>query len=178
MTAPADARGYANPVVAGVCLGLLLFLSVLVAGRGLSASGAFATGAAAAVNAVAPKAAAARPYIASWIPTDKGGLFGDWVVLELLGVAAGAWISARLAGRLRRGVERIAGESSRSRLVAALGGGLLMGAGARLAHGCTSGLALTGGALLATGAWLFIPLAFATAFFVAWVRGKFAVPAP
>ena len=38
-----------------------------------------------------------------------------------------------------------------------------MGLGARLAYGCTSGLALSGGALLATGAWLFIPVAFATA---------------
>jgi uncharacterized protein len=38
-----------------------------------------------------------------------------------------------------------------------------MGVGARLAYGCTSGLALSGGALLATGAWLFIPVAFATA---------------
>jgi hypothetical protein len=177
VTASTEARGYANPVVAGVCLGLLLFASVLVAGRGLSASGAFASGAAAVVNAAAPKTAAAHSYIASWIPRGQGGLFGDWVVLELLGVAAGAWLSARLAGRLYRGVERIAGESSRSRLLQALAGGSLMGAGARLAHGCTSGLALTGGALLATGAWLFIPLAFATAFFVAWVRGRFSVVA-
>lgn len=177
MSGPAETRGYASPVVAGVCLGLLLFVSVLVAGRGLSASGAFATSAAAAVNAVAPNAAADHSYIASWIPTAKGGLFGDWVVLELLGVVLGAWISARLAGRLRGGVERIAGESSNSRLVQALSGGVLMGAGARLAHGCTSGLALTGGALLATGAWLFIPLAFATAFLVAWLRGRLAVPA-
>ena len=76
MSGPAEARGYANPVVAGVCLGLLLFVSMFIAGRGLSASGAFATGAAAAVNAVDPNAAVARPYIARWIPTEKGGLFG------------------------------------------------------------------------------------------------------
>lgn len=41
-----------------------------------------------------------------------------------------------------------------------------MGMGARLAYGCTSGLALSGGALLATGAWIFIPLAFGTAILV------------
>ena len=41
-----------------------------------------------------------------------------------------------------------------------------MGLGARLAYGCTSGLALTGGALLATGAWVFIPAAFGTAILV------------
>ena len=164
------AHRHADPVVAGVCLGLLLFAAVLVAGRGLGASGAFASGAAAAVHAVAPSQAAAHPYLRDWIPAGRGGLLGDWTVLELLGVAVGAWLSARLAGRLHRGVERLAGESSRSRLVHALIGGSLMGGGARLAHGCTSGLALTGGALLATGAWLFIPLAFAAAFVVAYLR--------
>ena len=41
-----------------------------------------------------------------------------------------------------------------------------MGLGARLAYGCTSGLALSGGALMATGAWVFIPIAFGTAMLV------------
>lgn len=168
----AQARGYSNPIVVGVCLGLLLFAAVLVAGRGLGASGAFASGAAAAVNAVAPAAAATHPYIKEWIPGGAGGLLGDWTVLELLGVVAGAWLSARFAGRLRRGVERVGGESSRGRLASAMIGGALMGGGARLAHGCTSGLALTGGALLATGAWLFIPVAFGSAFLVSYLMRR------
>ena len=63
--------------------------------------------------------------------------------------------------------DRTAGESSRDRVLRAALGGVLMGAGARLAHGCTSGLGLTGGALLNTGAWLFIPVAFGTAFLAA-----------
>lgn len=169
MTDSARARGYANPIVAGVCLGLLLFAAILIAGRGLGASGAFASGAAAAVNAVDPAAAKSLPYVAAWIPTARGGFFGEWIVLEILGVIAGAWVSARLAGRVKRGVERIADETSRARLWRALFGGALMGVGARLAHGCTSGLALTGGALLSTGAWLFIPVAFGAAFLVAWM---------
>lgn len=169
MKSAAQERGYADPIAAGVFLGLLLFGVILLAGRGLGASGAFASGAAAAVHAVAPKAAETQPYLSSWIPTGSGGLLGDWTVLELLGVALGAWLSARFAGRLRRGVERIGSESSASRITHAAIGGALMGGGARLAHGCTSGLALTGGALLATGAWLFIPVAFGTAFLVAFV---------
>jgi uncharacterized membrane protein YedE/YeeE len=58
--------------------------------------------------------------------------------------------------------------------VLALAGGSLMGAGARLAHGCTSGLGLTGGALLSTGAWLFIPVAFGSAFLIAYVQRRLA----
>ena len=53
-TAVRPAAPYSDPVVTGVLLGLLLFGTVLLAGRGLGASGAFAAGAAASVEAVAP----------------------------------------------------------------------------------------------------------------------------
>jgi len=42
-----------------------------------------------------------------------------------------------------------------------------MGIGAKLARGCTSGQALTGGALLSVGSWTFVIVAFAAAFLVA-----------
>ena len=42
-----------------------------------------------------------------------------------------------------------------------------MGLGAVLARGCTSGLALTGGALLSVGSWIFIMGAFAAAYLFA-----------
>jgi uncharacterized membrane protein YedE/YeeE len=42
-----------------------------------------------------------------------------------------------------------------------------MGIGAMLARGCTSGLALTGGALLAVGSWLFMIAAFAGGYLLA-----------
>ena len=46
-----------------------------------------------------------------------------------------------------------------------------MGVGAVLARGCTSGLALTGGALLSAGSWLFMMAAFAGAYvFAPFVR--------
>jgi uncharacterized protein len=40
------------------------------------------------------------------------------------------------------------------------------------ARGCTSGQALTGGALLSVGAWLFIGAAFAAAYVVAFVTRR------
>lgn len=172
MGVTAHGRGYAHPVAAGVGLGLVLFGSILIAGRGLGASGAFASASATAVHAVAPAHAAAHPYLSTWIADGPGGLLGDWIVVELLAVMAGGWLSAALAGRLRRGLERLSGESTRSRLASALAGGALMGAGARLARGCTSGLGLTGGALLSTGAWLFIPVAFGTAILIAFLRRR------
>jgi uncharacterized membrane protein YedE/YeeE len=47
-------------------------------------------------------------------------------------------------------------------------GGAIMGYGARLARGCTSGQALSGGAVLSVGSWAFALAIFASAYAVAW----------
>jgi uncharacterized protein len=159
----AQGRGYADPVLTGVALGVVLFAAIMLAGRGLGASGAFASTTAAAVHAVAPAHAEGSAYLSRWIPQGKGGVLDVWIVIELLAVGVGAWLSARFAGRGRNVMDLIGAKTPGRRLTNAVLGGALMGSGARLAHGCTSGLGLTGGALLATGAWLFIPIAFLTA---------------
>ena len=46
-------------------------------------------------------------------------------------------------------------------------GGILMGFAARLARGCTSGQALTGGAILSLGSWIFMMCVFAGGYLVA-----------
>jgi uncharacterized membrane protein YedE/YeeE len=168
-------RGYVNPYAAGIALGLVLFASIVLAGRGLGASGGFTASATAALHTVAPLHVEQHPYLSQWLPTSRAGALGDWAVLELLGVAIGAVVSARLAGRIRAYVESTQGEPSRARLARAIVGGVMLGAGSRLARGCTSGLGLTGGALLSTGAWIFIPVAFATAFGMAWALRRWPV---
>jgi uncharacterized membrane protein YedE/YeeE len=47
-------------------------------------------------------------------------------------------------------------------------GGTLMGYGARMARGCTSGQALSGGATLSTGSWIFMFAVFAGAYMLAY----------
>lgn len=84
-----------------------------------------------------------------------------WTVYEMIGVAMGGALSAALAGRLRLAIERGPRTTSATRLATAGAGGVAMGVGAKLAHGCTSGLALSGGAVLSVGAWIFIATAFA-----------------
>jgi len=155
-------RPYADPYVAGVALGLVLLAAYAIAGRGLGASGAFATTAAGLTANVAPERAAASPLLARYLEGD--GPWRDWLLFELIGVAIGGFLSALFAGRLRREVERGPRTSRNARLAYAFGGGAVMGLGAVLARGCTSGLALTGGALLSAGSWLFIGAAFAAAY--------------
>jgi hypothetical protein len=159
---------YSDPYLSGIALGLVLLAAFVVAGRGLGASGAFASAASSAVHAVAPAYAERNTYFAGYI-NEPGGLWHNWLVLEIAGVFIGGFVSAVLAGRWHRAIERGHGVSGGSRIAAAAGGGTLMGAGAMLARGCTSGQALTGGALLSVGSWLFMFGAFAAAYAAAWL---------
>ena len=157
---------YSDPYLSGVGLGLVLLAAFVFAGRGLGASGAFATTASGAVAAVAPAYAAGNPYFARYVERP-GGPWREWLLLEIAGVVIGGFASAAAAGRLRRGVERGAGVAPWSRLAIAFAGGAVMGLGAVLARGCTSGQALTGGALLSVGSWAFMMSTFAAGYAVA-----------
>jgi hypothetical protein len=157
---------YGDPYLAGIGLGLVLLAAFVLMGRGLGASGAFATGAAGLVEAVAPSYAAANLYFGRYLSAPDGPWL-DWLLFEIAGVVIGGYASARLAGRIRREVERGTGTAPHTRLGIALLGGAVMGSGAVLARGCTSGQALTGGALLAVGSWAFMGCAFAAAYAVA-----------
>ena len=65
-------------------------------------------------------------------------------------------------------VERGANASVSLRLFYALTGGVIVGFASRLAQGCTSGQALSGGALLLTGSLVFLVCLFASGYATAW----------
>lgn len=108
--------------------------------------------------------------VATFVLTGHGlGAVGayslqEWTVYEMMGVAVGGALSAAVAGRLRFAIERGPRTTPTTRLATATAGGVVMGVGAKLAHGCTSGLALSGGAVLSVGAWVFIACAFASGY--------------
>jgi uncharacterized protein len=154
-------KPYGDPYLAGVGIGVVLLAAYALAGQGLGASGAFASVAAViTAAAVGTAQAGASPAVAPYLPDGLVSPLRDWLVWELVGVGIGACLSAWRAGRMVRGIEHGPGIGVRTRLVAALAGGTLMGVGAKFARGCTSGQALSGGALLAAGSWIFIAAAF------------------
>ncbi|MGD2071089.1 MAG: YeeE/YedE thiosulfate transporter family protein [Gemmatimonadota bacterium] len=161
------ARPYWNPYLAGALLGLTLLATFLVAGQGLGASAfpkrILALGAA----GVAPEWTAANPAIGSYV-ADGANPLRNWLVIEVIGVFVGGFIGAVSAGRFRSTVEKGPRISTRGRLTYAVVGGALMGFAAALARGCTSGQALSGGAVLATGSWVFMLMVFAGGYSVAW----------
>jgi uncharacterized membrane protein YedE/YeeE len=161
-------KRYSDPYLAGLGLGLVLLSAYVFVGRGLGASGGFASVVAAGTAAIeGTTRASASPALAPYLIRGVASPLGDWLVLELAGVVAGGFCSAWLAGRLRQAVERGPQVDTRQRMFASLGGGVLMGFGAKLARGCTSGQALTGGALLSAGSWIFIATCFASGYLFA-----------
>lgn len=141
---------YINPYLAGVLLGLVLLASFLIAGRGIGASGAISQSLAHGADLFE----ISNSYLADQRGSDA--LWESWIVIEVFGIFIGAFLSAKFARRIKQ--ETIKGDSitRSSRLKQALLGGLLMGFAARLARGCTSGQALSGGAMLSVGSWAFM----------------------
>jgi len=162
------ASPYANPHLAGIGLGLVLLAAFVVMGRGLGASGAFGSTMSWLVNLVAPTHAQANEYFQGYLGDGTTHPLKAWLVFEVIGLATGALLSGLLAGRARFTVEKGPRVSTGVRLVCAFAGGILMAFGAHLARGCTSGQALTGGALLNVGSWAFMLMVFVGGYAVAW----------
>lgn len=160
-------RPYMDPYLAGVGIGCVLLAAFVVMGHGLGASGAFSSVVASGVAIADSARAASNDAYAGYLPGGPASVFRDWFVLEIAGVFLGGMASALLAGRFRRAVDRGPRISSGARLVYAFGGGAVMGLGAKLARGCTSGLALTGGAVFSVGSWIFIAGAFGAGYLFA-----------
>lgn len=161
-------KPYMNPYVAGVGLGIVLLLSFVIMGRGLGASGAMSTVVSVGVAKVAPAHAESNEFYSDYVGDATTNPLKDWLLFEVIGVIVGGFFSGTLAGRVKRTIEKGPRIGSRSRLILAFIGGALMGFGAKLARGCTSGQALTGGALLNAGSWAFMLMVFAGAYAVAY----------
>lgn len=164
-------KPYMNPYLAGIGLGLVLLTAYVVMGRGLGASGAFTSVVAAGVNTVATSHAQSSTFYKEYLPGNSNP-FKDWLVFEVAGVIIGGLISGLLAGRVKRTVDRGPQSSVTSRLTFAFAGGVIMGFGSKLARGCTSGQALTGGAVLSVGSWTFMLAVFAAAYAFAYFVRK------
>ena len=157
-----------NPYLAGIFLGLVLFATLLLTGHGLGASGAFSRLIAAGLGQITPEHVRTSSYLTQYAEAP----LRHWILPLVLGVVLGGFVSGKLAGRFRVETLRGPNTSRTVRWVAAFAGGSLAGFGARLARGCTSGQALTGGATLALGGWAFMLALFAGGYLMAWFVRK------
>jgi hypothetical protein len=147
-------RAFLSPLLTGVGLGATLYAAFLLTGHGLGAFGFFRDLTAALAAWTDPFWASENAYLSNFL--SEGGLLSGWITWEIGGVAIGGLLGSLVARRFRFKIERGAGVASVSRLAYALFGGMLTGLGAALARGCTSGLGLSGGAVLSSGAFVFL----------------------
>lgn len=160
-----------SPYAAGALLGVVVAWSEVIDGRPLAVAGAFDKLAAYVGRALFPSSQYYRHVMAPGI---------TWHVWVVLGVLVGAFASSKLSAdaRLRwlpdeQWAERF-GSSRTRRLPIAFCGAVLVQLGAGIAGGCTSGLAISGGATLAPGALVFMAGMFVGGIPTAWLwyRGR------
>jgi len=158
-----EKQEYMNPYLAGLLLGATLLAAFLVLGTGLGASGAIARVAAQIEGWVLPSHTSDSVYFGPWGEHP----LRYYLVFMVIGTFLGGLFSAILSRRVVFKEEKGAKSPGRLRTIFALCGGILVGFASRLAGGCTSGQALTGGALLLTGSLIFMMCLFASGYAIA-----------
>ena len=159
-----EEKGYWNPIFAGIILGIALFISFMIAGQGMGASGAIAR-LTAQLSFLYDGSMAQNAYAAKYLHHENA--LANWTVIEVTGIFIGGYISAAFAGRIKGSIDKGEGYSSFKRLFWAFVGGIIIAVATRLARGCTSGQALDGASTFSVGAWIFMLAAFGAGFFFA-----------
>ena len=134
---------YMNPYLAGVFIGIFMIAAYYFAGEGLGASGAFRNITMAGLDAVAHNHVLKSDYFGKFLRAGVNPL-NTWLIFEMLGLIAGAILSAVLHNRLEFSIGKSPKITNKTRLYAALSGGILWGIGSQLGRGCTSGLIMSG----------------------------------
>ncbi|MEE4292757.1 MAG: YeeE/YedE thiosulfate transporter family protein [Xanthomonadales bacterium] len=165
------ARPYMNPYVAGTILGIVLFLAFFITGTGLGASGGLNRALVYAQNIISPEHIDQVPYLLKMAGGSTNPL-DNWIVYLTAGTLLGGFLSGLYGRRVKLETNKGPGIGNGTRWVLAFIGGGLMGYGARLARGCTSGQALSGGAVLSVGSWAFMFAVFAGAYALAYFLRK------
>jgi uncharacterized membrane protein YedE/YeeE len=164
-------KSYINPYLGGVLLGIVLFLAYFLTSGGLGASGAINRIQVAVVDLFAGEHVDKVGYFAKLAggeinPLDSGA------VLMLLGTFLGGMLSGLVNKRLKFETRKGPNITVKKRWIFAFIGGAIMGYGARFARGCTSGQALSGGAVLSVGSWAFMFCVFIGGYAVAYFVRK------
>jgi uncharacterized membrane protein YedE/YeeE len=167
MQARKDPRPYLNPYVAGTILGIVLFATFYVTGGGLGASAGMSRIQTGVLDWLAPAHVDRTAYFAELAGGHRSA-WSHYSIFMIAGTLAGGFASGLFNRRVKLELRKGPRITTATRVVFALLGGALMGYGARLARGCTSGQALSGGALLSAGSWAFMMCVFAGGYAVAY----------
>jgi len=164
-------RPYVNPYLGGMILGIVLFLAILLTGNGLGSSGGTTRLVAFVMDKINPAHVDQTPYLLKMAGGDKNPL-DDWIIPVFFGALLGGFTSGTVFGRTKLETTKGPNVTNRTRWLMAFLGGTIFLYGARMARGCTSGQALTGGATLAAGSWVIMFAIFGGAYALAYFVRK------
>jgi hypothetical protein len=142
-----------------------------LSGRGLGASGGIKYCVVSIVGAGNQEHVQSSPYYSKYFADGRYPL-KNWLVLEILGMLAGGFLSGALSGRLTWEVEKSPKTGRNKRLLMAFLGGVFFVYGAQLARGCTSGAALSGMAVLTSAGFVTMIAIFGSGYLFAWFFRK------
>lgn len=142
-----------SPYLVGACIGILEMISFFLSNKAISCSTAYARTMGMIERIFRGKKVMDKPYYKKVIPTI------DWGWMLVLGIVIGAFASSVLSGGFKivlvpRFWRHLLGTNLFIRLGGALLGGILLGFGARMAGGCTSGHGISGTLQLAVSSWI------------------------
>lgn len=165
-------RPYVHPYFGGMALGIVLFLAIFLTGNGLGSSGGTTRLVTFVQDQINPAHIDQTPYLLKLAGGDKNPL-DDWIIPVFFGALLGGFTSGKIFNRAKFETTKGPNISNQTRWLMAFLGGALFLYGARLARGCTSGQALTGGATLSVGSWAIMFAIFAGAYAFAYFVRKF-----
>lgn len=143
-----------SPYVVGMAIGILSWLSFLISKKPLGTSTAYLRTSGLLLKKIN------KSYVENNEYYKKKKARIEWQWMLVLGIIIGSFISALLSGQFNIAFlpatefDSILNLTISGRLISALIGGIIMGFGARMADGCTSGHGISGTLQLSISSWI------------------------
>jgi len=142
-----------SPYVVGILIGILNFLTLIISKKFLGASTSYVKTSGMINSIFNKKKVDDNEYYK--IKTPKI----DWGWMLVFGIVVGSFISSNLSGSFQLVIipklwTDLISDSLFLRILVAMFGGMVMGFGARLAGGCTSGHGISGASQLSVISWV------------------------
>jgi len=142
-----------SPYAVGIGIGVLSWVTFLLSDKPIGCSTAFTRTSGMIEQLFRGSRTAEKAYYKKFSPAI------DWEWMLVLGIFFGAFLSSKLSGQFQfvwvpGKWDEAFGNTPFLRWMVALGGGIIMGVGARWAGGCTSGHGISGTLQLAVSSWL------------------------
>lgn len=162
---------YWNPYFGGFLLGIIIIFAVYISGRSIGAGEAIKDTVVTGIEVTAPTYAENASFIQKNNAQKKDSQH-SWIIFQVLGVFAGAFLSGILNNRVSLRLQHSPKISNKTRIIWIIVGGLLFGIGSQFARGCISSSTFSGFIVLSVGGLISMFTVFGSALLAAYFFRK------